>query len=195
MTRNLVLMISALVMVFGRRVNVVGIRSSGISLFRRVSTICPQHKGVRCLKGAGRTTHHLCAAEQTENTVIEKHRGVRTFMEQGWTILVGKNAADNDVLSTKIGNPNDFWFHVHGCPGSHVVVRNPMDDTDLPREVKRVAAGLAAWYSKAKTSSKASVHYTKCRHVKKIKGSPAGQVQLSDYKAISVPPLDPTRMS
>eukprot|EP00472_Partenskyella_glossopodia_P004177 CAMPEP_0197532944 /NCGR_PEP_ID=MMETSP1318-20131121/41610_1 /TAXON_ID=552666 /ORGANISM="Partenskyella glossopodia, Strain RCC365" /LENGTH=176 /DNA_ID=CAMNT_0043089665 /DNA_START=199 /DNA_END=726 /DNA_ORIENTATION=+ len=123
--------------------------------------------------------------------VRESHKGVRTFIEDGWTILVGKNANDNDRLSTKIGNANDFWFHVAGVPGSHVVVRNPQNESELPRNVLTVAAGLAAWYSKAKGAGKASVHYTTCKHVKKLQGSPAGQVLLGKYKAMSTGPLNP----
>ncbi|GAB5369709.1 hypothetical protein AAMO2058_001428700 [Amorphochlora amoebiformis] len=127
--------------------------------------------------------------------VLERHTGVRTFVHDGWVILVGKNASDNDRLSTKIGNPEDFWFHVHGAPGSHVVVRNPTKESDLPREVKTVAAGLAAWYSKSRKASKANVHYTKCKFVRKIPGSPVGQVLLSNYKPISTGPVNPESVS
>jgi len=142
------------------------------------------------LKTTGRNVN-VAADIEPQEPPVEKHKGVRTFLEEGWTILVGKNAEDNDRLSTKIGNADDFWFHVAGVPGSHVVVRNPYNYADLPRNVKNVAAGLAAWYSKAKNAGKASVHYTTCRYVKKIPGSPAGQVLLGKYKAISVGPLNP----
>eukprot|EP00466_Bigelowiella_natans_P020649 jgi/Bigna1/89526/estExt_fgenesh1_pg.C_510022 len=166
------------------------------------------------LKTTGRNVN-VAADIEPQEPPVEKHKGVRTFLEEGlhtgWTILVGKNAEDNDRLSTKIGNADDFWFHVAGVPGSHVVVRNPYNYADLPRnvkpnitlrdidipneipmnQVKNVAAGLAAWYSKAKNAGKASVHYTTCRYVKKIPGSPAGQVLLGKYKAISVGPLNP----
>ena len=40
-----------------------------------------------------------------------------------WKVLAGKTDADNDYLSLKLANPNDYWFHVRGMPGSHVILR------------------------------------------------------------------------
>ena len=62
----------------------------------------------------------------------------------GMIVLVGRTARDNDVLSIKLASSRDFWFHVSGESGSHVVVRNPDNLQALPRETKRFAAGLAA---------------------------------------------------
>jgi hypothetical protein len=59
----------------------------------------------------------------------------------GMVILIGRTAADNDVLSLKLASPKDFWFHVSGESGSHVVVRNPDGIDALPRDTKRLAAG------------------------------------------------------
>ncbi len=41
----------------------------------------------------------------------------------GWKVIVGKTDWDNDLLSLKVAKPNDYWFHVRGMPGSHVVLR------------------------------------------------------------------------
>lgn len=116
----------------------------------------------------------------------------RTYqLADGWEILVGKTAAANDRLSLKIGRPNDFWFHVAGMPGSHVLARHGENSETLPREVKRIAAGLAAFFSKAKNGGRTSVHFTTCKHVSKRKGAPPGQVVLKKFDAIQVAPLDP----
>jgi len=70
--------------------------------------------------------------------------GIRHYhLEDDWEILVGRSAQDNDQLSTKIGRPADFWFHVAGMPGSHVVARHPLRPEQCPRDIKRVAGGLA----------------------------------------------------
>ena len=66
----------------------------------------------------------------------------------GMEILVGRSASDNDVLTFKIAAQKDFWMHVAGESGSHVVVRNPDGLDALPRETLRYAAALAAGYSK-----------------------------------------------
>ena len=119
--------------------------------------------------------------------------GFREFqLEDGWEVLVGKTARDNDRLSLKVGKPNDFWFHVAGMPGSHVVARHPTTPTSMPREVKRVAAGLAAFYSKARQGGKVTVHWTSCKHVSKRPGAPAGQVLLKKFEKITVEPIDPS---
>ncbi|MEE8523629.1 MAG: NFACT RNA binding domain-containing protein, partial [Thermoanaerobaculia bacterium] len=72
----------------------------------------------------------------------------RFLSPEGFTVLVGKNASDNDLLTFKLGAPRDFWLHVAAGSGSHVVVRNPDKLDRLPRETQSFAAGLAARYSK-----------------------------------------------
>src|SRR4051812_21440943 len=49
----------------------------------------------------------------------------RFVSPDGMTVLVGKSASENDVLSLELAEPHDFWFHVAADSGSHVVVRNP----------------------------------------------------------------------
>jgi hypothetical protein len=72
----------------------------------------------------------------------------RFVSPDGFVVLVGRTAADNDVLTFKIGAPRDFWLHVAADSGSHVVVRNPDGVASLPRDTVQFAAGLAAGYSK-----------------------------------------------
>ncbi len=118
--------------------------------------------------------------------------GIRTYaMPEGWEVLVGKTARDNDRLSIKIGRPADFWFHVAGMPGSHVVARHGQSPDRCPREVKRVGAGLAAFFSKARQGGKVAVHFTTCKNVSKRRGAPPGQVQLRKFDKIMVDPIDP----
>lgn len=119
--------------------------------------------------------------------------GIRCYrMDNGWEILVGKTATDNDRLSLRIGRPADFWFHVAGMPGSHVVARHGDQPMACPREVKQVCAGLAAFFSKARNGGRVSVHFTSCKHVSKSKGAPAGQVLLKKFEKLMAEPLDPT---
>ncbi len=118
--------------------------------------------------------------------------GIRHYkLEDDWEILVGKTAKDNDMLSIRTAAPADFWFHVAGMPGSHVVARHPSRPDQCPREIKRLSAGLAAYFSKGRKARKVAVHWTCCRHVSKRKGAPAGQVQLRKYQTIMAEPIDP----
>ena len=114
----------------------------------------------------------------------------RFVSPDGMTVLVGRTAADNDVLTFKIGKPGDFWLHVAGQPGSHVVVLNPDRLDRLPRETTRFAAALAAHHSKAKRGGQVGVHLTQCSEVHKPRGLPAGKVTLKKYKKVQASPAD-----
>lgn len=105
-------------------------------------------------------------------------------------VLVGRTAASNDVLTFKIGKPRDFWLHVAGQPGSHVIVLNPDNLDRLPRDTARFAAALAARHSKAKGGGQVAVHLTQCSEVRKPRGLPAGKVTLKKYKSVQASPSD-----
>ena len=117
-----------------------------------------------------------------------KGRPYRTVDVDGYSILVGKSDDANDDLTFKVADKHDLWLHVAGCPGSHVVVRNPERLADVPREVLEAAAGLAAWYSKARGAPRVEVHYCRVSDVSKAKRAPAGQVQLKRFKKVKVQP-------
>ena len=112
----------------------------------------------------------------------------RFVSPDGMTVLVGRTAEDNDVLSLRLGAPRDFWFHVAGESGSHVVVRNPEGLDRLPRETERFAASLAAGYSKARNGGRVAVHMCTCADVSKRRGSPPGEVMLARFKSVQVAP-------
>jgi hypothetical protein len=79
-----------------------------------------------------------------------KGRGFREVLVEGFVVLVGKGEDDNDRLTFRVAEPHDFWLHVAGFSGSHVVVRNPDRLDALPRDVEERAAELAVWHSKAR---------------------------------------------
>jgi predicted ribosome quality control (RQC) complex YloA/Tae2 family protein len=102
---------------------------------------------------------------------------------------VGKGDAFNDHLTFTVAEPHDFWLHVAGPAGSHVVVRNPEDLAELPREVLTRAAELAAFYSKARGSrGKVEVHVCRVADVSKPRGFARGEVLLRQWKAVKVYP-------
>jgi len=115
----------------------------------------------------------------------------RVVSAEGFTVLIGKSAADNDILSVKLAAPNDFWLHVAAGSGSHVVVRNPDNLATLPRETLRLAAGLAAGYSSVRAGGRTAVHVARCADVAKPRGFAAGKVTLRRYRTVQA---TPTRM-
>lgn len=73
---------------------------------------------------------------------------------------VGKSSSDNDVLTFKHAGPHDYWMHVRGSPGSHVVLKSRSGGAfDPPKEVIRAAAKIAAYYSKMKKAGMVPVAY------------------------------------
>ncbi len=123
--------------------------------------------------------------------MASKGRPYRTLHFQGFEILVGRGDAENDELSFRVAAQRDTWLHVGGgTPGSHVVIRRP-DGVEVPRAVLEYAAGLAAWFSKARNAGRVDVHYCPASQVKKPRGAPRGLVQLSSFKSIRVAPRPP----
>jgi len=115
----------------------------------------------------------------------------RFVSPDGLTVLVGRTAEDNDILSLKLGAPRDFWFHVASESGSHVVVRNPEGLDRLPKETERFAAGLAAGYSKARNGGRVAVHVCTCADVSKPRGFAPGKVLLERFRSVQVAPWRP----
>jgi len=115
---------------------------------------------------------------------------LRFTSSDGFEILVGRSARDNDALTFALADPDDFWLHVAPTSGSHVVVRNPDHLARLPRATLREAAALAVHHSKSRGGGKVAVHVTRCRFVTKQRGAPPGQVQLKRYETVQVSPRE-----
>lgn len=120
----------------------------------------------------------------------KKIPGTRRYISaDGYDMLVGRAARDNDNLTFKIAKPNDLWLHAADYPGSHVVVRNPTRK-DIPQRTLIQAAQLAAYFSQANKDPKVDVHYTQRKFLAKPKGSAPGLVRLQRFKSITVAPLE-----
>lgn len=118
-----------------------------------------------------------------------REKGWRVVEMDGFEILVGERARDNDELTFREAAPKDLWLHVSGYPGSHVVVRNPDELPSIPRQVVERAAGLAAWHSKARyAGGKVEVHVCRAGDVSKPRGAPPGEVSLRRWDAVRVYP-------
>ncbi len=116
--------------------------------------------------------------------------GVRRYLSSdGYEILVGRTARDNDNLTVRIAKSLDWWLHAADYGGSHVVVRNKTRG-DLPHKTLIEAAQLAAKFSQAKDDSKVAVHYTQKKFVQKPKGANVGLVRLASFRTILVEPKE-----
>lgn len=113
----------------------------------------------------------------------------RFVSPDGLTILVGRSAADNDLLTFKLAAPRDFWLHVATDSGSHVVVRNPDNLPRLPRETLRLAASLAVGHSRARAGGRTAVHLTRRAEVSKPRGFAPGKVLLARWESVQAAPV------
>ena len=114
--------------------------------------------------------------------------GMRRYRSSdGYEVLVGRAARDNDQLTFRVARPNDLWLHAGDYPGSHVVVRNSSRD-DIPHRTIIEAAQLAAKFSQASKDTKVNIHYTRRKFLTKPKGSAPGLVRMSSFKTITVEP-------
>jgi len=120
----------------------------------------------------------------------EKLSGVRRYLStDGYEILVGRAARDNDNLTFRVAQPNDLWMHTGDYPGSHVVVRNPTRK-EIPHRTLIEAAQLAGRFSQASEDTKVVVHYTERKFLSKPKGAAPGLVRMSRFKSITIEPKE-----
>ncbi len=110
---------------------------------------------------------------------------------EGRQILVGRNSKENDLVTTRYAQPEDYWFHVADYAGSHVVLKNP--DAERLEETPGFleAAQLAAYFSQARNARKVTVHWTQKKFVKKPKRARPGLVTLSKFQSVVVEPKLP----
>ena len=98
----------------------------------------------------------------------------------GFDIYVGKNNIQNDALTFRFAQGNDWWFHAKGMPGSHVIVR--CKTGELPDRTFEEAGRLAGYYSAGRGSEKVEIDYLQKKNVKKPnKAKPGFVVYYTNY--------------
>jgi predicted ribosome quality control (RQC) complex YloA/Tae2 family protein len=127
---------------------------------------------------------------RAKDKAAPKIPGTRRYLSSdGFEILVGRTARDNDHLTFKVARPNDLWLHAADYGGSHVVVRNSTRK-EVPQRTLIEAAQLAAHFSQARKDPKVDVHYTERKFLMKSKGAAPGLVRLTRFKNITVSPKE-----
>ena len=140
-----------------------------------------------------------------KNQGKEKALPLRRYMtSDGYEILAGRNNIQNDQLTFHTASRRDWWFHVKGLPGTHVILKTKPNEEIPSDNAVLEAASLAAFFSKAiileehMTSEdskpgqlKAEVDYCPVSHVKKIPGAKPGMVIYEGYYSILVEAKEP----
>lgn len=150
-------------------------------------------KATRANRAEGARSDAAQAAHRTKAQIkaAEQVAGARRYRSSdGYEILVGRAAKDNDQLTFKVARAHDLWLHAADYPGSHVIVRNPARGEDVPHRTIIEAAQLAAYFSQAKRDAKVSVHYTPRKFLSKPKGAAPGLVRMSSFRSLLVEPRE-----
>ena len=126
---------------------------------------------------------------KTGDLASNKKRSLLPFriveLSRTTSVLVGKNAANNELLTFTHAHPNDIWLHARGSAGSHCVLKGA---TLLNLNEINKAAAIAAWYSAAKHSELVPVMYTLKKYVRRGKNLPTGQVIVEREEVVIVRP-------
>ncbi|MFW6338625.1 MAG: NFACT RNA binding domain-containing protein [Alkalispirochaetaceae bacterium] len=114
----------------------------------------------------------------------ERRPGLRAE-SGGFTILVGRNARENDELLRRHVRGNDWWLHTRDFPGGYVFIK-AQPGKSIPLEVLLDAGNLALFYSKGRGNGQAELYYTQVKHLRRAKGGSRGLVLPTQEKNLHV---------
>lgn len=118
----------------------------------------------------------------------KKSKPLHFISSDNFHIYVGKNNKQNDELTLKFAKSQDIWLHTKNIAGSHVIIVT--DGREVSETALEEASNLAAFYSKASTSSLVPVDYTLRKNIKKPNGAKLGMVIYETNKTIYVTPSE-----
>ena len=117
----------------------------------------------------------------------------RLKTREGWDVLIGRSNEGNDYLTHQLARPEDYWFHVHGAAGSHVVLRRGKSKDEPSKKTLEEVSAWAAFYSQARTAVKVPVIVTRKKYVRKPRKGPPGLALCTNEKTLIVRPVEPPR--
>lgn len=113
--------------------------------------------------------------DTTPKQKIEKaHPGLHYEID-GWTIIVGRTANENDELLRHTVKGSDMWLHARDYAGGYVFVKCQKNKS-IPLEILLYAGNLAIYHSKARKNGSADLYYTQVKYLRRAKNGPKGLV-------------------
>jgi predicted ribosome quality control (RQC) complex YloA/Tae2 family protein len=117
----------------------------------------------------------------------------RLQSSEGWAVLVGRSNEGNDYVTHVLARPEDYWFHVHGAAGSHVVLRRGKGKNEPSKRTLEEVASWTAWFSQARTAGKVPVIVTRKKYVRRPRKAPPGAALCTNEKTLIVRPKEPPK--
>jgi len=145
--------------------------------------------------GPARAGSMAAVARGEERAPSARLQPRRLKSAEGWDVLIGRNNEGNDYLTHHLARPEDYWFHVHGAAGSHVVLRRGKGANEPSKATVDEVASWAAFYSQARTAGRVPVIVTRKKYVRKPKKGPPGLALCTNEKTVMVRPREPERES
>ena len=133
-------------------------------------------------------------SEKQEKDKGRKPRFFEYVLRGDWVVLAGRTDADNDYLSVVAAKPQDWWFHVRGLAGGHVILR-AKPDQEPDRKTLKAAAAIAAFHSKARSGGTVAVSATRAQYVSKPPGLKPGTVHIRKESVFMVKPAIPETLA
>lgn len=121
---------------------------------------------------------------RTLKVAPDRSKPLRFLSAEGYAILVGRNARQNEVVTFDEAGADDLWLHVRDVPGSHVVIR--CGGQPVGEETIRAAAQLAAYHSRLRDERGVAVAVTRRRFVTRAPGGRPGLVHLRNEDTVVV---------
>ena len=122
--------------------------------------------------------------KSTGNEKVKEGRPGVWVKSNGWDIIIGRNAKENDEILRSYTRGSDVWMHTRDFSGGYIIIKAQKDRT-VPLPVLLDGASLAIHFSKARKNGKADLYYTQVKYLRRVKGGKTGLVLPTQEKNLN----------
>ena len=97
--------------------------------------------------------NYIKSLHNKKKTKLKKEVKYGLTEGEDYLILYGRNNLENDNLTFKVSEKDDYWFHVKDIPSSHIILKT----SKLTDELIVKAAQVSAYFSKANLGEKVTI--------------------------------------
>ena len=151
---------------------------------RQIEKLDAQYKQI-CAEQNPVKIEQLLRRDTTPSQQKKKSHPGLDYTINGWYILVGRDANENDELLRHHVRGDDLWLHTRDFPGGYVFIKARKGKT-VPLDILLDAANLAVYYSKARTNTKVDLYYTHVKYLRRAKNGPKGLVLPTQEKNLCI---------
>lgn len=151
---------------------------------KELAALEKQYKEIVSEKNPIKLEQVLRKTQKPKQQEKKSHPGL-DFLIDGWQIIVGRDATENDDLLRHTVKGADMWLHVRDYHGGYVFIKNRPGKT-VPLEILLAAGNLAVYFSKARKNGSADLYYTQVKHLRRAKNAPKGTVLPTNEKNLFI---------